>query len=254
MTAKTKDTKKKDTKKKSAAAVKNVEVPVVDIPVQESPTESSTVPPTDAKIVTADVTVAELYKAFHKLNETYYDNSLPLPFIVILETGKKNAYGWFTPSKVWKDTSGEVEMHEIALSAEHMTRGTYLDIIETLHHEMIHLYCHTNDIKDTKKKGKYHNEAFKRESEARHLKVNQEADPKFGYAFTELTDELITKVESFGLDPEAFKLARAIRQKKKRKPNRSKYVCTSCEYTLRGKPNLRVTCGECGEELLELSL
>jgi hypothetical protein len=202
--------------------------------------------------ITSEVAITELYKAFRHLNERYYEGKLPEPFIVILETARKNAYGWFTPDKIWKDANGEIEMHEIAMSAEYMNRGTYLDIIQTLHHEMVHLYCHVNDIKDTRKKGKYHNEKFKEACLEKGFKFDmEEPDDKLGWYKPLLTDEAIETIRSFGLNEDAFKIARAIRAKKPRKANKSKYECPNCEIKLRGKSGLAVSCTECEMEMIE---
>ncbi|MFP3427159.1 hypothetical protein, partial [Pseudoalteromonas sp. SIMBA_162] len=88
--------------------------------------------------------LAELHKAFDFLNKAYYENKLPQVVIAIHPMGNSNANGWFTPAKLWSD--GEEDKHEICITAETMNREA-MDIMRTLHHEMIHLYCHENDIK-----------------------------------------------------------------------------------------------------------
>lgn len=204
-------------------------------------------------IVNTETAITELYKAFNKLNETFYNNELPQVMICIFETAKKNAYGWFTPSKVWSDVEKTMEMHEIAMSAEYMNRD-WITVMQTLHHEMIHLYCHTNNIKDTSRNNRYHNKKFKEACEAHGLTFNiKEPDKRIGWSQTVLAEETKRIIaEDFGLNPEAFKFARAIRPKADAKPrNRSKYVCENCDYSLRGKGGLSINCSDCKNDLVE---
>lgn len=202
--------------------------------------------------VNTETAIAELYKAFNKLNARFYNNELPEVMIVIFETAKKNAYGWFTPDKVWTDKESTTEMHEIAMSAEFMNRD-WIEVMQTLHHEMIHLYCHIKGIKDTSRNGRYHNKNFKAECEAHGFEFKiQEPDKRIGWSQAELTEESQKIIaEEFGINPDAFKLARAITTKEKKVRNRSKYECLCCEYSLRGKSGLNIVCGDCEEPLIE---
>lgn len=204
-------------------------------------------------MINSESAISEMYKAFNKLNETFYNNELPEVMIVIFETARKNAYGWFTPSKVWTDKEKTTEMHEIAMSAEYMNRD-WITVMQTLHHEMIHLYCHINNIKDTSRNGRYHNKKFKEACEAHGLKFDiVEPDKKIGWSQTVLTEESKRIIaEDFGLNPESFKMARAIPQKSATPRNRSKYTCENCEYSLRGKGGLNITCSDCESELIEV--
>lgn len=196
-------------------------------------------------------TIEELHKAFSLLNQTFYNNELPTPYIVIFETARKNAYGWFTPNKVWQDAEGKEAKHEIAMSAEYMNRD-YVDVIGTLHHEMIHLYCHINNINDTSRQGRYHNKNFKRECESRGFYFDQEEPHStYGWSFTKLTKETRELIESFGLDEKAFSLARVVQAKKSNTSSQSKYICTSCDTTFKAKKNLNIVCGECDEPFIE---
>lgn len=204
--------------------------------------------------VNTEVAISELYKAFNKLNERFFNNELPEVMIVIFETARKNAYGWFTPNKVWTDKEGTTEMHEIAMSAEYMNRD-WLQVMQTLHHEMIHLYCHIHNIKDTSRGGRYHNKRFKEacESHGFEYKIEQ-PDATIGWSRAEHTEETQRIiVEEFGINPDAFKLARAIIKKEAKKSNRSKYICINCDYTLQGKSGLNIQCCDCEEQLTEVA-
>lgn len=198
--------------------------------------------------VTTDQTISELYKAFNKLNETFYNNTLPYPYIVIVETLKKQAYGWFTPNKIWQNQNQTIQMHEIALSAEYMYRG-YMEVIQTLAHEMVHLYCHCNNKKDVK--GKYHNTTFKLECLDRGFYFDEPPHDVHGWCSPKFTEETKEMIKEFGLKEEAFSVSRLIPQKKKAKNYVAKYTCNSCDITLRGKKGIKIVCYECDEMMEE---
>lgn len=197
----------------------------------------------------------ELEKAFGLLNTMYYEGALPTPAIsiqsqrVVSLSSKTKTFGWFTPYVSWTDGEKQ-EFFEINISAEFLARP-FLEVIQTLHHEMIHLYCHINGIKDTRKGSKYHTENFKIECAKRELEyVHQNADPVIGWSAVTLTEEAKAKVEAMGLDKEAFKVARKIHiPKASKKP--VKYSCPNCDFSVRGKKELNIMCMDCEEQLVE---
>lgn len=193
--------------------------------------------------------IQELHKAFDLLNEKYYGGALPQVVIIVQAKGKTNAYGWFTPSKVWETTAEE--KHEIAITAEFLNRE-YIEIMRTLHHEMIHLYCHSNGIKDTSRGSTYHNKNFRIESEARGFYYeNNSPDSKYGWSFSSLTDDTVAEIEEMDINKTAFTLARKdfnSDPKKKKKSNIVKWVC-GCNVIIRSsKPEINVICGDCGTQ------
>lgn len=118
--------------------------------------------------------VEELNKAFNKLNKDYYDGKLP-EVVITIQSGKNGKYyGWFWKNR-WKNANQNANVetyHEINIGAEHLSRPID-NIISTLQHEMVHLYCEENEIKDTSNKNVYHNKRFKQEAEKRGLIIEQ---------------------------------------------------------------------------------
>jgi hypothetical protein len=112
-------------------------------------------------------TLAELHKAFDLYNDEFFEGKLPQVVITIQSQGKRNAYGWISVAKVWSDGAG-AELHEINISAEHIGSrdNKMVDVLQTLLHEMIHLYALENDIQDVSRNGSYHNKKFKANAEA----------------------------------------------------------------------------------------
>ena len=150
--------------------------------------------------------ITELHRIFDALNAEYFCNELPPVFITIVSGKKKtnSVYGTFTPETWAKADNIDVDEnglptieksdihHEIAMSAEYFTRPT-ANWVATLVHEMVHLYCHINDIEDTSNGNRYHNKRFKIEAEKRGL-IIERADV-IGYSVTTPSMELINFVE-----------------------------------------------------------
>lgn len=72
------------------------------------------------------IVLKEMHKAFDYLNKEFYRGELPEVVITIQTKGKRNAYGWFTPSKIWDD--GKEGKHEINITPEFLDREP-LDIV-----------------------------------------------------------------------------------------------------------------------------
>jgi hypothetical protein len=135
--------------------------------------------------------VETLDKALDYFNNLYCDNVLKKPLIVVLSRGRKACYGWHWANK-WTD--GENSITEIMIAAETLNR-TWAENLETLLHEMAHLWNSQNDIKDCNAQ-QYHNKNFKKTAEDLfHLTVDRM--PQKGYALTSLSDRSRADVETF---------------------------------------------------------
>ena len=191
--------------------------------------------------------IAELHKAFDCLNNAFYRGTLPKVIITIQSKGKRDALGWFSTGKVWDD--GTQEKHEINISAEYANRD-FMEIMKTLHHEMIHLFCYENNIKDTSRGGSYHNKNFKVISENRGFYYPDDAfDKRVGWSFSELTHESKEIIKNFGLNEEIFSLKRydfsTKNNSEKKKTNIVKWQCPCGNIVRSSKPSLKLICGDC---------
>lgn len=184
-------------------------------------------------------TIKSLENIFDKLNAIYFEGKLPKPVITVQTTPK--AYGHCSTKKIWKSESEA--MYEINLGAEFINRPKE-QTCATLLHEMVHLFCNENEIRDTCQNGRYHNKAFALECEARDLIV--EYDRANGYAHTSPTDAFKQKIAEAGIDL-TVRFAR-IMPKAKAKAERAKahsYVCPICGQTVRTTGDLSLICGVC---------
>jgi len=142
----------------------------------------------------------ELYRAFNYFNDRYADGKLPKVVITIQESGRRNAYGWFGDG-FWADRLSGNAVPEINLSAEYLSRGPN-GLLETLLHEMAHLWNATVvDIRDCSG-GQYHNKHFKTAAEQFGLEVSR--DGTRGWAYTKLTDDSEAAIKELNVNEQLF--------------------------------------------------
>ena len=156
----------------------------------------------------------ELYRAFDHFNNMFADGKLPKVVITIQESGRRNAFGWFG-NGFWTDRLAKTAVPEINLSAEFLSRG-HAGLLETLLHEMAHLWNATvSNIRDCSG-GQYHNKHFKSAAERFGLEVSR--DGKRGWAYTKLTDTSKDAIDKLNLDESLFKSLK--RKTAAKKPDR----------------------------------
>lgn len=201
-----------------------------------------------------------LNKLFDLLNQHYFENALSRPTITIQSTPK--AYGHFSMRPdTWVSAVGC--SHEINIGAGTLSRPIE-DICATLLHEMIHLYCYENQIKDTSRGNTYHNRRFKAAAEAHGLIVD--LHPKYGWTITApsddllnfilengLTDILITRNEFRGISVVGTgthsQTGTAIVPP--RTSGSRKYLCPCCGNSVRATKEVHIACLDCKEPMIE---
>lgn len=191
--------------------------------------------------------VVYLNKLFDMCNEQYFEKELPRPTITIQSTPK--AYGHVTGGKVWENESNgkSATYHELNIGADTLDRPIE-NLVATLIHEMVHLYCIEHEIKDTSNNGVYHNKRFKTEAEKRGLIITKsEVKPSIGYSVTEPTEELKNWVKDNGLKDCKITRHNPTKAKKKSKSNSIKWTCPDCGAIIRSTKRFDVApiCGEC---------
>lgn len=188
--------------------------------------------------MTISETIAKLEIAFDLCNTQYFEGKLPKPCITIQSSPK--FYGHCTTKKIWK--SEKESWYEINMGAEFLNRPKE-QLVATLIHEMVHLYCRENDIKETCQNGRYHNALFKAEAELRGLIIGY--DTTIGYSPTTPSDALITFLKESKLELD-IPFARDMKVKKAatRKPQ-YEYICPECRQSFKSAADLNVKCGIC---------
>lgn len=142
-------------------------------------------------------TINELDKIFDNLNKEFFEDKLIKPVIIVQSKVKKNMLGSCSVNPVWLNKNDEEKdkRYEITVSAEYLNRSLE-QIVATLLHETVHLYCSQNQIKDTSNNCVYHNKKFKEEAEKRGSII--ELAKTIGWSVTTLkpeTEELIKNLK-----------------------------------------------------------
>ena len=208
--------------------------------------------------------VKELRRIYDNLNKEYYNNALPEVVITIQSSPKGKAYGWFAKDRWGVQNDEENMFDEINISAEYLSRPLE-NICGTLQHEMVHLYCHLNNIKDTSNNNVYHNKRFKEEAEKRGLSI--EKAKTIGYSVTTPTEVFIEYIKTLNVDEDNFKFFRKLPNtirvsggnggeaegdgdsEGETEPTKksTKYTCPCCGASVRGEVGLEIECKKCNE-------
>ena len=188
-----------------------------------------------------------LEKAFKVFNQTYFEGKLPEVVLTIQSSPK--CYGYITTRQVWTEREEKGSYYEINLSAEYLSRE-YDEVCATLLHEMVHLYCLVNGIRDTSNRGRYHNRRFQTEAEKRGLSV--EYAPQIGYSVTSATDNLRALLKEQGLGTSLLYSRVKTEKAQKGKSSTRKYICRSCGMSIRATKKVHVICGDCMQPLVEV--
>ena len=201
-------------------------------------------------------TAGYLEKIFRSLNANYFDGQIEEPIITIQSTPR--AYGHVTVAKTWHRTDGE-ERHELNLGAGTLDRPIE-NVVATVLHEMVHLFCLKNGIKDTSRGGTYHNKRFKEEAEKRDLHI--EYDSRIGWSITQPTENLIDFIIEQGWADirmgrtEGFTFRGPGGGSKSggdsgggepKKSSTRKYACPKCSQSVRATKTVNIICGNCME-------
>ena len=200
-----------------------------------------------------------LAKIFRAINAEYFDNELETPTITIQST--VGAYGHISTRRIWDN--GDGTSFELNIGADYLSRKIE-EIVSTLEHESIHLYCLQNDIKDTSNRGVYHNKTFKKLAEEKCGLIIERHD-KYGYTLTYPSDETIRFCLEHNLEDIQInrntgytmtgigtpKAGSGNGQPKVKKPSSTrKYICPCCGNSFRATKNLNVMCMDCNEQFV----
>lgn len=199
-----------------------------------------------------------LEEAYAVFNREYFENRLPVAMITIQSS--RGSYGHCTNRKIW--ASGDGRYYELNLGAEYLARPIE-NVLATLMHEMVHIYCMENGIKDTSNGGRYHNKTFKVEAEKRGLSISKQG--YIGWSVTEPTEEFIRKIQVWGLDTacENYRLggeragdsngsSPAGDDTPKKKPSSTrKYICPGCGNSVRATKDINILCMDCNIQMIK---
>lgn len=204
--------------------------------------------------------VGQLEKMFSHINMDFFDGSLPVPIITI--QSKPGTWGHISTSRVWKRKDSDT--YELNIAAE-SADGPLEELIDTIIHEGVHLYCMLNGIKDVSRGGAYHNKRFKEEAEKRSLvcfhmpgagwnTMGAGNDKLIEYALSKDWSELMISrnttnrgirvggtAPAFGVVVPPVKAPSSTR----------KYLCPCCGNSVRATKDVNILCGDCMVQMIK---
>ena len=233
-------------------------------------------------MTTINAVTQELHKAFDLFNERFFENKLPTPAITI-QTSRHNklSMGWCSVHPIWSDKKGETKRYEINISAEYIDQD-FFETMDTLMHEMVHLYNLVHNIQDCSRNETYHNKHFKNRAIKSGFEYeNDKPDPKYGWSFARLSQKTKDIINQMDIDQSVFSIARRLPRYLQpvisneldnfsagitpntytdfempdlpavAKKTTWKWTCPGCGTIVRStKPHVHIKCGDCEQTLL----
>lgn len=204
--------------------------------------------------------VSQLEHVYNSLNSDFFAGELPVPIITV--QSKPGTYGHCSVAKVWQRKNDKT--YEMNISAETLNYPIE-EVIDTLLHEMCHLYCRENNIKEVSRGGKYHNKRFKEVAEAHGLTCvpcgqygwnTTPGDNLVEYALNKGWNEILLGRNTL---PPAMRTGAtgtaqpgAATPGGKRPSSTRKVICPKCGQSVRATKKVNIICGVCMERMVEV--
>lgn len=199
--------------------------------------------------------VSQLEYIYNALNTDFFAGE-PLPVPIITVQSKPGTYGHCTTAKVWQRKDGGA--YELNIAAE-VLNYPIEETLDTMLHEMVHLYCREHGIKEVSRGGKYHNGRFKAEAERRGLTCvpcgqygwnTKPGDNLVEYALSKGWNEI--KIGRSSLPPiirtgagGAPQTGAGTAPGSKRPSSTRKLICPRCGQSVRATRKVNILCGDC---------
>lgn len=203
--------------------------------------------------------VSQLEHVYNSLNADFFDGELPTPIITV--QSKPGTMGHCSVAKVWQRPDGHT--YELNVAAE-VLNYPIEETLDTMIHEMVHLYCRENGIKEVSRGGAYHNGKFKAEAERRGLECYQTgrygwntrpSDRLVEYALSKEWNEI--RIGRNTLPPAMRTGATGTAQPGaaipggKRPSSTRKVICPKCGQSVRATRKVNIICGDCLLPMIE---
>lgn len=210
--------------------------------------------------------VGQLEKIYNCLNVDFFEGALPTPIITV--QSKPGTMGHCSVAKVWQRPQDST--YELNIAAE-VLNFPIEETLDTMIHEMVHLYCRENDIKEVSRGGKYHNGKFKEEAEKRGLECykcgqygwnTRPTDKLVEYAMERDWNEIRIGRHSFqfpgirtgegGPQHSGGNTGGQTVPGGKRPSSTRKLQCPCCKNSVRATKAVRIMCMDCNEQMTEV--
>ena len=204
--------------------------------------------------------VSQLEHIYNSLNADFFAGELPTPIITV--QSKPGTMGHCSVSKIWQRK--EDKTYELNIAAE-VLNYPIEETLDTMLHEMVHLYCRQHDIKEVSRGGKYHNKRFKAIAEEHGLTCvpcgqygwnTTPGDNLVEYALNKGWNEILLGRNS--LPPAMRTGATGTAQPgtapggEKRPSSTRKLICPKCSQSVRATRKVNILCGDCLLPMVEV--
>ncbi len=205
--------------------------------------------------------VNQLEHMFNALNTDFWSDELPA--VIITVQSKPGTYGHSSRAKVWQRK--EDSLFEINVAAEVLSFPIE-ETIDTLLHEMTHLYCRLHDIREVSNGTAYHNKRFKALAESHGLNCIYTGS-RYGWNTTpgdNLVEYAIEKgwneiqisrntLQSIRIGAAGTSQVGAVQQQGAKAPSSTrKLICPKCGQTVRATKKVNILCGDCMLQMIEI--
>lgn len=205
--------------------------------------------------------VSQLEHMYNALNTDFWHDELP-PVIVTVQS-KPGTFGHSSRAKVWQRK--EDSLFEINVAAEVLSYPIE-ETIDTLLHEMVHIYCRVNEIKEVSNGTAYHNKKFKETAEMHGLTCiytgsrygwnTKPGDDLIEYALEKGWSEIQisrSTVQAIRIGSSGTSQTGAAQTSGAKAPSSTrKLVCPKCSQTVRATRKVNILCGDCLLQMIEV--
>ena len=199
-------------------------------------------------------TYTSLDAAYDHFNRELFGGQLP-PCLITMQR-HKGAYGYFSGSRFASVSDPKELADEIALNPVHFARQTAAETLDTLVHEMCHLWQHHFG---TPSRNGYHNKEWAAKMREVGLIPSDTGKPG-GKDTGQKVSDYPEEGGRFERACTAFLATNAAilyhdragdgdGTRRKKAASKTKYTCPACQQNAWAKPDAHLICGDCGEEL-----
>lgn len=204
--------------------------------------------------------ISQLEHIYNSLNADFFAGELPTPILTV--QSKPGTMGHCSVAKVWQRRDDKT--YELNIAAE-VLNYPIEETLDTMLHEMVHLYCRQHDIKEVSRGGKYHNKRFKAIAEEHGLTCvpcgqygwnTTPGDNLVEYALNKGWNEILLGRNS--LPPAMRTGATGTAQPGtapgggKRPSSTRKLICPKCSQSVRATRKVNILCGDCLLPMVEV--
>lgn len=188
-----------------------------------------------------------------------------LPTVIITVQSSPGSFGHSTVSRVWRRK--EDDLFELNIAAEVLDYPIE-ELLDTVIHEQVHIYCRVNQISECSRNGTYHNKKFKELAESHGLKCVYTGGA-YGWNTTAAENDMLLEYaleKGYSEMAIARKSSRPVRiggtaqqgggrlpAGEKRPSSTRKLICSGgCGQTVRATKAVNIICGNCLVPMIEV--